>query len=41
MRFDEVESALYSVLETHWTATPLAWHNVDERNFGEIGRAHV
>ena len=38
MRFDEVEAALYSVLETYWTATPLAWHNVDERNFGEPGQ---
>ncbi len=38
MRVDEAESALYRLLASHWTATPLAWHNVDERNFGEPGQ---
>ena len=38
MRVDEAEAALYSLLAQHWTATPLAWHNVDERNFGEPGQ---
>ena len=38
MRFDEAESALYHLLASHWTATPLAWHNVDERNFGDPGQ---
>lgn len=33
MRVDEAEAALYSLLSTSWTMTPLAWHNVDPRNF--------
>ena len=37
MRVDEAEAALYALLTQSWTATPLAWHNVDERNFTEPG----
>ena len=37
MRVDEAEAALYALLAQSWTATPLAWHNVDERNFTEPG----
>lgn len=37
MRVDEAEAALYALLAQSWTTTPLAWHNVDERNFTEPG----
>lgn len=33
MRLDDAEAAVYTLLATRWTATPLAWHNVDPRNF--------
>lgn len=38
MRTDEAEAALYSLLESRWTTTPLAWSNVDERDFSEPGQ---
>lgn len=38
MQIHEAEAALYALLARRWTATPLAWHNVDARNFTEPGQ---
>lgn len=33
MTLAEAEAALYALLQEHWTQTPLAWRNVDPRNY--------
>ena len=35
MNFPEAEEALYQYLDENWAATPLAWRNVDPRNFAD------
>jgi hypothetical protein len=33
MRIDEAEETVYQILAQNWSLTPLAWHNVDARNY--------
>lgn len=37
MRVDEAEEAVYTLLSTRWSQTPLSWHNVDERDYSVPG----
>jgi hypothetical protein len=35
MNAPEAEEAIYTALSQNWTSTPLAWRNVDPRNFSD------
>ncbi len=37
MRIDEAEALVYGLLADNWSLTPLAWHNVDAKNYTEPG----
>lgn len=38
MTFAEAEETIYQALAQNWTSTPIAWHNVDPRNFSDPGQ---
>ncbi len=35
MRNDEAEAALYALLAERWTTTPLAWRNIEARDYAD------
>jgi hypothetical protein len=38
MTLEEADALLTTYLAEHWTQTPIAWQNIEPRNFSEMGQ---
>lgn len=38
MNLEEADALLTTYLAEHWTHTPIAWQNIEPRNFSEMGQ---